>query len=163
MSHAGLLSSRHGESRFGRLGIPSDSGYSRRALTSVPLIPTTFVVRRGRYIFGGGNMKYVRRSVRQAGAEPIAVCERQCEYIDAGLQAPPIRSRGQIACIAAWKPGPGNMRNEPRTSLSNGGLADSRGAAGRSPNSVLLNHCIVGGPPFGGSLASKKSNGRRER
>ena len=68
-----------------------------------------------------------------------------------------------IACFAAWKSGPGNMRNEPEISLWNGGLADFRGAAGRSPNSGLLNHCIVGGLPFGDSRASGKSNGRRER
>jgi hypothetical protein len=69
----------------------------------------------------------------------------------------------QMAGFAARKPGPGNMRNEPKTSLSNGGLADSRGAVGRSPNSGLLNQRIVGGRPFGGSRASGKSNGWRER
>jgi hypothetical protein len=67
----------------------------------------------------------------------------------------------QIACFEAWNPGTGNMRNETKTSLSNGGLADSRGAAGRSPDSGLLNHCVVGGLPFGGSRASGKSNERR--
>lgn len=69
----------------------------------------------------------------------------------------------QMAGFAARKPGPGNMRNEPKTSLSNGGPADSRGAAGRSPNSGLRNHCIVGGLPFGSSRASGISNGWRER
>jgi hypothetical protein len=69
----------------------------------------------------------------------------------------------QMAGFAARKPGPGNMRNGPKTSLSNGGLADSRGAAGRSPNSGFLNHCSVSGRPFGGSRASGKSNGWRER
>jgi hypothetical protein len=69
----------------------------------------------------------------------------------------------QMADFAARKPGPGNMRNEPKTSLSNGGLADSRGAAARSPNSGLLNHCIVAGRPFGGSRATGKSNLWRER
>jgi hypothetical protein len=39
-------------------------------------------------------MKYVRRSIGQASADPIALCERHCEYIDAGAPAPPIRSRG---------------------------------------------------------------------
>jgi hypothetical protein len=39
-------------------------------------------------------MKYVRRSIGQASADPIAACERQSENIDAGKQAPPIRSRG---------------------------------------------------------------------
>jgi hypothetical protein len=68
-----------------------------------------------------------------------------------------------MAGFAARKPGPGNLGNEPKTSLSNGGLADSRGAAGRSPNSGLLNHCIVGGRPFGGSHAGGNSNGWRER
>ena len=105
-------------------------------------------------------MKYVRRSTGQACADPIGACERQCENIDADEQAPPIRSRGPFA---ARTPGPGNMRNEPKTSLSNGGLADSRGAAGRSPSSGLLNYCIVGGRPFGGSRASGKSNEWRER
>jgi hypothetical protein len=66
----------------------------------------------------------------------------------------------QMAAFAARKR---NMRNELKTNLSNGGLADSRGAAVRSPNSGLLNHCIVGGRPFGGSRASGKSNGWRER
>jgi hypothetical protein len=69
----------------------------------------------------------------------------------------------QMAGFAARKPGPGNLRNEPETSLSNGGLADSRGAAVRSPSSSYLNHCIVGVLPFEGSRASGKSNGWRER
>jgi hypothetical protein len=55
------------------------------------------------------------------------------------------------------------MRNEPKSSLLNGGLADQRGAAGRAPNLGLLYVCIVGGLPIGGSGASRKSNGRRER
>jgi hypothetical protein len=37
---------------------------------------------------------YTRRSVGQASADSIAVRERQCDYIDVGAQAPPIRSRG---------------------------------------------------------------------
>jgi hypothetical protein len=69
----------------------------------------------------------------------------------------------EMAGFAARKPGPWNMRNEPKTGLSNGGLAGSRGAAGRSPNSGLLNHCIVDGRPSEGSRASGKSNGWRER
>lgn len=69
----------------------------------------------------------------------------------------------QMAGFAARKPGPGTMRNEPKTSLANGGRADSRGAAGRSPNSGLRNLCIVDGRPFGGSRASGKSNGWLER
>ena len=55
------------------------------------------------------------------------------------------------------------MKYVRRSSLSNGGLADSSGAAGRSPSSGRLNHCIVGVLPFGGSRASEKSNGWRER
>jgi hypothetical protein len=39
-------------------------------------------------------MKYVRRSMGQASADPIGACERQCENIDVGEQAPPIRGRG---------------------------------------------------------------------
>jgi hypothetical protein len=39
-------------------------------------------------------MKYVRRSIGQASADPIGACEPQCENIDAGERAPPIRSRG---------------------------------------------------------------------
>lgn len=74
-----------------------------------------------------------------------------------------LEAAAQIACFAARKPGPRNMRNEPKTSLSNGGLADSRGAEGRSPNTSLLNHCIVGGLPFRGNRTSGKSNARRER
>ena len=74
-----------------------------------------------------------------------------------------LEAAAQIACFAARKPGPRKMRNEPKTSLSNGGLADSRGAEGRSPNTSLLNHCIVGGLPFRGSRTSGKSNARRER
>ena len=70
---------------------------------------------------------------------------------------------GQMAGFAARKRGPGNMRNVPKISLSNGGLADSRGAAVRSPNSGLLDHCFVGRRPFGGSRASGKSNGWRDR
>jgi hypothetical protein len=37
-------------------------------------------------------MKYVRRSIGQASADPIGACEGQCENIDAGEQA--LRSRG---------------------------------------------------------------------
>jgi hypothetical protein len=106
-------------------------------------------------------MKYVRRSIGKASADPIGACERQCENIDAGEQA--LRSRGPNGGLCGPETWTGNMRNEPKTSLSNGGLADSRGAAGRSPNSGLLNHCIVGGLPFEGSRASGKSNGWRER
>jgi hypothetical protein len=73
-----------------------------------------------------------------------------------------IETAAQLASFAARKPGPGNMSNEPKTSLSNGGL-DSRGAAGRSLMSGRLNLCIFGGRPFGGSRASGKSNGWRER
>jgi hypothetical protein len=69
----------------------------------------------------------------------------------------------QMAGFAARKPGPGNMRNAPESSSSNGGLADLRGAAGRSLMSGLLNPCIFGGLPFEGGHATGKSNGRRER
>jgi hypothetical protein len=48
----------------------------------------------------------------------------------------------------------GNMRHEPKA---------SRAAMGSSPNSGLLNHCIAGGLPFGGSRAGGESNGWRER
>ena len=37
-------------------------------------------------------MKYVRRSIGQATADPIGACEGQCENIDAGEQT--LRSRG---------------------------------------------------------------------
>jgi hypothetical protein len=53
--------------------------------------------------------------------------------------------------------------DETETRLSNRGLADSHAAMGRSPNSGLLNHCIVGRLPFGGSRAGGESNGWRER
>ena len=108
-------------------------------------------------------MKYVRRSIGQASADPIGACERQCENIDPGEQRRRFEAAVQITGFAARERGTGNMRNEPKTSLSNGGLADSRGAAGRSPNSGLLNHSIVAGRPFGDSRTSGKSNGWRER
>jgi hypothetical protein len=39
-------------------------------------------------------MKYLRRAIGQASADPIGAWERQCENYDAGEQTPPIRSRG---------------------------------------------------------------------
>jgi hypothetical protein len=54
-------------------------------------------------------------------------------------------------------------KDETETSRSNKGLPDSRAAMGRSPNSGLLNHCIVGGLPFGGSCRGGESYGWRER
>ncbi len=41
-------------------------------------------------------MKYVRRSIGQANADPIGACKRQCENIDAGEQAPRISPNGGL-------------------------------------------------------------------
>jgi hypothetical protein len=68
----------------------------------------------------------------------------------------------QAAGFAALKPGPGNLKNEPESSLSNGRRADADGAVGRSPNSRLLQHYVMDGRPFRGSRASGKSNGWRQ-
>jgi hypothetical protein len=92
---------------------------------------------------------------------PLALANRNARISMRASGRHRFEAAAQMAGFAARKPGPGNMRNEPETSLSNGGLADSRGAAGRSPS--LLNHCIVGVLPFGGSRASGKTNGWWER
>jgi hypothetical protein len=50
-------------------------------------------------------MKYVRRSIGQASADPIGACERQCENFDVGEQAPSIRSRGRNGGLCGPKTG----------------------------------------------------------
>jgi hypothetical protein len=105
----------------------------------------------------------VRRSIGQASAVPLALANGNATISMRAGRRRRFESAAKMAGFAARKPGPGTMRNEPKTGLSKRGLAGSRGAAGCSPNKGLLNHSIVDGGPFGGSRASGKSNGWRER
>ena len=83
-AHAGLLANRHGESRFGRLGIPLRFWLFGTRSNFRPVNPGDFRGPARTVYIWGENMKYVRPSIGQASAYPIAVRQRQCEYIDAG-------------------------------------------------------------------------------
>ena len=76
----------------------------------------TFGFRRERCIVWGGNMKYVRRSIGQASADPIGACERHCEKIDAGELAPP-----KLRALGPRNLDLGMKKDETETSLSNQG------------------------------------------
>ncbi len=77
-THAGLLSSRQGESRFVRLGIPSEVWLFGSRSNFRAMNPGDFRIPARMVYSWGGNM-YTRRFVGQASAGSIAVRERQCE------------------------------------------------------------------------------------